>query len=105
MLLSNELFHTTHYLSELAGGIALERTNSQDLITLLITNLAKDGYKLQIDTELSFGRQLQEEDPHSTDFIVNLVLIFLCVLFAGFASGLTQVRNFDQLKYNFLFQT
>lgn len=103
-MLSNELVHTTHYLSELAGGITLESIDSQDLITLLVTNLANDGYKLEAIGETYSGRHLQEEDPHSSDFIVNLVLIFCCVMFAGLASGLTQVRTFDCLPHQYLFQ-
>lgn len=68
---------------------------ASDLVSILLSNLNADGYELQyMDQNFNHSvRKLQGEDPSDPDFIMNLAFIFMCVVFAGLASGLTQVNS------------
>ncbi len=79
------------------GSIALQ---------LVIDGFRADGYELHriedygvsypssVSTHTMLRRSLSEEEPTATgpDLILNVILVFVCVLCAGFASGLTQVN-------------
>jgi hypothetical protein len=64
----------------------------------LSTHLKMDGYEIRTTVEQSTGffasRRSLEGEVSGDSFYTDLVLIFLCVLCAGLASGLTQVAYF-----------
>ncbi len=76
--------------------------NSTMLLFKLLQTISSDGFSLVPveDPTVAFDhhppgqhlRRLQEtSDPNSSEFVMNLVLALVCVICAGFASGLTQV--------------
>ena len=67
----------------------------------LMEQLRLDGYQLQPLESISH-RSLQEGEVSGTSFYIDLVLIFICVLCAGLASGLTQVCDIRQFDYYYL---
>ena len=71
-------------------------SESDNLIDSLLKALKQDGYKLAVDAP-QYLRKLQEEghtaEPGSTDYTISVVLVTICVICAGCASGLTQVLS------------
>jgi hypothetical protein len=79
------------------------------VLQLVIDGFRTDGYELHRFTDpenhlaqsttlphMMLRRSLNSQEEHQAstgpDLILNVVLVFVCVLCAGFASGLTQVR-------------
>jgi hypothetical protein len=64
----------------------------------LSTHLKMDGYEIRTAVEQTTGffasRRSLEGEVSGDSFYTDLVLIFLCVMCAGLASGLTQVISF-----------
>lgn len=76
--------------------------NDEALLAKLVAALSKDNILEQkslfssVEPITYFLRRNLEEthsEPGSSDFIINLLLVAMCVTFAGFASGLTQVSQ------------
>ncbi len=83
-----ELETTLKFLRSLTEDTYFEAEDNV-LLDLLKRSLGVDGYNLK---QVHYLRGLEAlESPNDPEFIVNLICIFLCVLCAGFASGLTQV--------------
>jgi hypothetical protein len=108
MMYSSSFPQTVHFLERLSQNNA-NLDSPEHLMYLLISNLSVDGYELHSagDVISDRSRNLQSEsvDTSSPDFATNIVLIGVCVLFAGFASGLTQVSqsNLRQLRSRFIY--
>lgn len=96
MTYSSSFSHTVHFLEVLTHNNTNFGTHDH-LMSLLISNLSVDGYELNFvgDIIADRSRRLQSEpvDTSSPEFAMNIVFICVCVLFAGFASGLTQVST------------
>ena len=90
---------TQSFLSVL-GSCQAELQDSQ-LLAQLNKALSIDGYTLQKTTqELShrFLRGLAEEEaPSGKVDIVAVFMVILCIVCAGFASGLTQVKTHPKI--------
>ena len=89
--------HTSSHLSHAMG-----HTDISVLFSHVIGALQQDGYELhRIEQQQPYEdhhhlRRMAEEqhpDPNSSAFMLNVGLVLMCVVFAGFASGLTQVCN------------
>lgn len=87
-----ENFATLDFIHDLLNKCDSQQPD-ENLISSLHSALAIDGFKL-----VKFGgnhlRGLAEEEPEKPgdpDFATNLILVMICVMCAGFASGLTQV--------------
>ena len=77
-------------------------TDISVLFSHVIGALQQDGYELhRIEQQQPYEhhhhlRRMAEEqhaDPNSSAFILNICLVFVCVICAGLASGLTQVSE------------
>jgi hypothetical protein len=67
----------------------------------LKSSLSSDGFILK---RVHYLRGLEAlEEPGDPEFTTNIILVFICVLCAGFASGLTQVSIRKVFKNNFPF--
>lgn len=78
---------TLSFLRELS---ALPQSDS-GLVHSLITALSQDGYSLK-PYEHHYLRRLESQaQPGSADYTVSVILVTICVICAGCASGLTQV--------------
>jgi len=87
------------------GALVKSDDREEHLFSMLLSNLTLDGYHLEANLINDFtSRRLQTVDPTSSDFFMNIALILMCVLFAGFASGLTQVCT-EYLIFLFLLFT
>lgn len=86
-----ELQHTMDFLKAIAADVVNEKINYEDLVKDLKSSMLSDGFG-----RIQYLRGLHEsvEGPNNPDFGISLFLVFLCVLCAGFASGLTQVAAF-----------
>jgi len=70
-------------------------SSKENIFRSLKSVLLSDGISLinkQGEHPLHHGRFLEEEklEPHDKDFTLYVILVFICVLFAACASGLTQ---------------
>ena len=93
-----ESLHATHtFLSVL--GSCQEEFQDSDLLGRLHYVLAQDGYAIQQLQEVPhrFLRGLAEEEGEASggNFLVSVFMVILCIVCAGFASGLTQVKRID----------
>jgi hypothetical protein len=99
-------FHYT--LSFLHGlvdkSLPYAATLDSSLLHSLSQHLKLDGYRIQSFPEenLHHLRRLEADGAADTGsaLIVDVVLIVICVLCAGFASGLTQVSHFCFILYS-----
>ena len=64
-----------------------------ELMAQLLQSLKSDGYTLLQDQQTRNLRGLLAETYEGVN-IQDVVLVFVCIIFAGLASGLTQVSMF-----------
>ena len=94
--------NTLKFLREVSNGCGILPSDESTLIQTLIAALSKDGQAHQFNI---YGQGDEIHSHHmrglsgntmSNDSSVtqNLILVFLCVMMAGLASGLTQVMTF-----------
>lgn len=89
-LAPDQLQSTLSYLQDLALQQRYLRgdLSHNALFSSLISHLKSDGYELQ---SLEAARRGLSGEVSGSSFYMDLALIFMCVLCAGLASGLTQV--------------
>ncbi len=110
-IIHQQLHYTLLYLNHLIVDLnktSLNELTPADISYQLKTALKFDGYDLEqhnsyepwgINTLFDFfssfshGRRLES----GSNLITNLLLVFVCVMCAGFASGLTQVSSHTSL--------
>jgi hypothetical protein len=80
-------------------------TFDNSLLQSLSDHLKMDGFQIQTFPEESIYhmRRLEGEADTGSALILDIVLIVICVLCAGFASGLTQVTVFSPYFMLYLF--
>lgn len=86
----SQLVQTNQFLQSLGCSLANDNSATKSLIDALV----KDGFQLQ--SLASMQQRHLEAEPHPTDpveIVSNLVPVVVCVICAGFASGLTQVSS------------
>ena len=89
---------TLSFLRELAASPA----SDESLVSSLLSALTQDGYSLHLNEPHYLRRLESTAEPGSTDYTVSVILVTVCVICAGCASGLTQVRSLG-LPTNFCF--
>ncbi|KAJ1437700.1 hypothetical protein B484DRAFT_324434 [Ochromonadaceae sp. CCMP2298] len=79
-----QLDETTSFLEALSNGEAVG-TSGRDLVDSLLRALVDDGF-------INEAHRVLHELPKSSEDIeiLDVVLVFVCIIFAGLASGLTQ---------------
>jgi hypothetical protein len=101
-IIPQNLHYTVSYLVQLLnkdGNLSsLKDASTSELLQQLTNSLSLDGFELQSRSEevvsqslsglLEHGRRLQLS---GNSVVMDLVLVFVCVICAGLASGLTQV--------------
>lgn len=100
-IIPQNLHYTVAYLAQLLkdGNLSsLKDVPSSELLQQLTNSINLDGFELQSRSEealsqgmagiLDHGRRLQLS---GNSVVMDLVLVFVCVICAGLASGLTQV--------------
>lgn len=91
-MLSDKLANTYQLLQGLQSSGSVDSS----LLESLVQALSQDGVNVPASyyNDYHLRRQLAEETPDMSDpavVISNLVPVIVCVICAGFASGLTQV--------------
>jgi hypothetical protein len=91
--LTQELHYTSQYFRNNLG-IELHGDEGQSILSDLLDHLKMDGYDVADCSQCSrrFLAGQAHAEQGSTTFITDVVLVVVCVVCAGFASGLTQVR-------------
>lgn len=88
---AEQLLRTSELLQSLQCSIP--GGNNALIVESLLQALSQDGFQLQ--PFVHHLRGLAEEEPNMNDpveVVSNLIPVIVCVICAGFASGLTQVR-------------
>ena len=85
-------FHETHSFLSLLGSCQAEFSESE-LLGKLHQALNSDGYAVQSfqSSPHRFLRGLAEESSGGGVDILSVMMVIVCIVCAGFASGLTQV--------------
>eukprot|EP01031_Cornospumella_fuschlensis_P028942 gene28942-34931_t len=94
----NQGVHTLNFLQSIScdGSTSFLEKNitRQEIFSKLVGALQFDGYDVvrshEEHLEIPFLRRLSEGSSGGGDFVVNFLLVVVCVTMAGFASGLTQ---------------
>lgn len=81
-------FHYTSKFLESQFGVDIRGENGKNILQELINSIKLDGFGIE-DEELHPRRWLQSTD---NEFTTSILLVCFCVICAGLASGLTQVR-------------
>ena len=85
-------FHYTTQFFQNNFGTELKGEYGNQILSELLEHLKLDGFDVDECAECTKLRLLSDAGGGgSSGLVMNLILIFICVLCAGFASGLTQV--------------
>lgn len=93
MINPEQLSQTLAFLQSLGCHASESGALDSSLVENLLSSLVEDGFTLKSTQTFHLRRLESSPDTSPAAMVSNLIPVAICVICAGFASGLTQVSH------------